>query len=259
MSGVVSVLVADDDPDYRLLVRLGLHGAPGIAPVLEAATAEELLAVSGAHRPDVVLLDVALPGGFEAAARLAGSPKVVLVSSRPPDELAAVAAAVGASAYIGKDLAPSDLPAAIADVTRVVDRLEAVLAKAYDRFPAHLRSAGQARSVVRQTLDGWCDEERLEDVALCVSELITNAVVHADSEPQLLVHVRPGVIHVEISDASDVLPVARGAGPEDTSGRGVSILGMLSDRWGALRRSGGGKTVWFDIDRSPQAVVGGDR
>ena len=259
MSGLVTVLVADDDPDYRLLVRLGLHGAPGLAPVLEAATAAEMVEAAQSHEVSVVLLDVALPGGFEAVDGLAGSPKVVLVSSRPPDELAAVAAAVGATGYIGKDLAPSDLPAAIGDVTRVVDRLEAVLAKAHDRFPAHLRSAGEARSVVRQTLEGWCDEERLEDVALCVSELITNAVVHAGSEPQLLVHVRPGVIHVEISDESDVLPILRGAGPEDTSGRGVSILKMLSDRWGALRRSGGGKTVWFDIDRSPEAVVGGER
>ncbi|MFP5317508.1 MAG: ATP-binding protein [Acidimicrobiia bacterium] len=259
MSGVVTVLVADDDPDYRLMVRLGLHGAPGFAPALEAATAPELLEVAAAHRPDVVLLDVALPGGFEAAAGLPGSPRVVLVSSRPPDELAAVAAAVGASGYIGKDLAPSDLPAAVADVTHVVDRLQAVLAKAHDRFPAHVRSAGEARTVVRRTLEGWCDEDRLDDIALCVSELITNAVIHADSEPQLLVHVRPGVIHVEISDESDVLPVVRGAGPEDTSGRGVSILGMLSDRWGALRRSGGGKTVWFDFERSPQSVVGGER
>jgi len=255
----VTVLVADDDPDYRLLVRLGLHGSPGMAPVVEAASADELVRVAREASPEVVLLDVALPGGFEAVDGLAESTKVVLVSSRPPDELAAVAAAVGASAYIGKDLAPSDLPAAIADVTRVVERLEAVLAKAHDRFPAHVRSAGEARSVVRQALGGWCDEERLEDVALCVSELITNAVVHAGSEPQLLVHVRPGVIHVEISDESDVLPVMRGAGPEDTSGRGVSILGMLSDRWGALRRSGGGKTVWFDIDRSPETRVGRER
>lgn len=259
MSGLVTVLVADDDPDYRLLVRLGLHGAPGLAPVLEAVTAAEMVEVATAHRPSVVLLDVSLPGGFEAAARLPAGTKVVLVSSRPPDELAAVAAAAGATGYIGKDLAPSDLPAAIADVTRVVDRLRAVLAKAYDRFPAHVRSAGEARSVVRQTLEGWCDDERLEDIALCVSELVTNAVVHAGSEPQLLVHVRPGVIHVEISDESEALPVVRGAGPEDTSGRGVSILGMLSDRWGALRRSGGGKTVWFEFDRSPDAVVGSGR
>ena len=257
MTGLVTVLVADDDPDYRLLVRLGLHGTPGLAPVLEAPTAADLVELAAAHTPDVVLLDVSLPGGFEAAARLPGDPKLVLVSSRPPDELAAVAAAAGATGYIGKDLAPSDLPAAIADVTRVVDRLRAVMAKAYDRFPAHVRSAGKARSVVRQTLEGWCDDERLEDIALCVSELVTNAVVHADSEPKLLVHVRPGVIHVEISDDSEALPVVRGAGPEDTSGRGVSILGMLSDRWGALRRSGGGKTVWFEIDRSPDTVGSG--
>jgi CheY-like chemotaxis protein len=256
VSGLVRVLVADDDPDYRLLVRLGLHGAPGIAPVLEAASAAEMVDVAAAGRPDVVLLDVALAGGFGAATRLPSDTKLVLVSSRPPDELAAVAAAVGASGYLGKDLAPSDLPAAVADITRVVDRLQAVMARASGRFPAHGRSAGEARSVVRDTLDGWCDEERLDDVALCVSELITNAVVHAGSEPQLLVHVRPDAIHVEISDDSDVLPVMRGARPEDTSGRGVSLLGMLSDRWGARRRSGGGKTVWFEIERSPGAMAG---
>jgi CheY-like chemotaxis protein/anti-sigma regulatory factor (Ser/Thr protein kinase) len=249
----ITVLVVDDDPDYRLLVRLALDGAPGFAAVLEAADGAQAPSVAHDHRPDVLLLDVSLPGAFELASRLAageGAPKLVLVSSQPPDELAAVATATGAVGYLGKDLAPSELPAAIADVMRVVDRLESLLAKVVGRLPADLRSAGEARRLVRRALDGWCGDDRLDDIALCVSELVTNALVHAGSGPQVLVHVRPAVIHVEVSDDSGAPPVVRGAGPEETSGRGMSILGTLADRWGARRRSGGGKTVWFDVVRA---------
>ena len=242
------VLVVDDDPDYRLLVRLGLEGADGFPPVLEAADAESAVAVAAAGAPDVVLLEVSVPSAFETVAKLAPA-RVVLVSSRPPEELATVAAAAGAVGYIGKDLAPTDLPAAISDVTLVVDRLEAVLARATEDLPAHLRSAGEARDLVRSTLDGWTDGDRIDDIVLCVSELVTNAVVHAASSPRIMVHVRPAVIHVEVSDASGVLPVEKDAGPADTSGRGMSILSGFSDRWGSLRRSGGGKTVWFEVAR----------
>jgi len=242
------VLVVDADPDYRLLVRLGLDGAEGFAPVLEADDAAQAIETAARVRPDVVLLAVSLPGAFEAMPQLSPA-RVVLVSSRPPEELATVAAAAGAVGYIGKDLAPSDLPAAINDVTRVVDRLEAVLATATERLPADLRSAGEARSLVRNTLDGWTDEDRIDDIVLCVSELVTNAIVHASSSPRVLVSVRRGVIHVEVSDASETMPVPRDAAPSDTSGRGMSILSGFSDRWGSLRRSGGGKTVWFEVKR----------
>lgn len=251
------ILVVDDDPDYRLMVRLGLDGAPGFAAVLEADGVEEGLRLADHHDPDVVLLDVGLPGAFNAASRLsrrARAPRLVLVSSRPPDEMATATAAAGAVGYIGKDLAPRDLPAAIADVARVVDRLEAVLAKAFGRLPADVRSAGAARRMVRDALEGWCDDDLVDDVALCVSELVTNAVVHARSAPRVLVQIRSGAIHVEISDDSEAPPVPRGAGPADTSGRGMSILGSLSDRWGSHGRGGGGKTVWFDVVRARRSA-----
>lgn len=248
-AGTATVLVADDDPDYRLLVRLALDGVPGFAPVLEAGDAEGALAAVAEGAPDVVLLDVALPGAFDVACRLTGL-RLVLVSSQAEDELATVAAATGAVGYLGKDLAPTSLPAAIGDVMAVVDRLESLLAKASGRLPADARSARDARHLIGHALAGWCDARQLDDIALCVSELVTNAVLHAGSGPRLLVHVRPTVVHVEISDDSDVLPFVPGAGAGATSGRGVSILGTLSTRWGARRRSGGGKTVWFDMARS---------
>jgi CheY-like chemotaxis protein len=257
-----TVLVVDDDPDYRLLVGLALDGSPGFAPVLAAADEAEGLSIVRHQAPDLLLLDVALPGAFDLVTRVAAqarAPKLVLVSSRPPDEVAAVAAATDAVGYLGKDLAPSELPAAIGDLLRVVDRVESLLAKAAGRLPADVQSAGEARRMVRRALDGWCDDDRLHDVALCVSELVTNAVVHAGSEPRVLVHVRPTVIHVEISDDSDAPPVEREAGPEDLSGRGVSILGTLADRWGARRRSGGGKTVWFELARADGPVAAGER
>ncbi len=152
------------------------------------------------------------------------------------------------------------------------DTLQEALAAARAR-PAHLReelrltpiptAAGVAWAFVREVCQAWQlarpDETLLDRAVLVANELVTNAVVHAESAPRVLVHVRPTVIHVEISDDSDAIPVVKHADPHDTSGRGMAILGGLSDRWGSRRRSGGGKTVWFDITRAAGDMGAGHR
>ena len=84
-------------------------------------------------------------------------------------------------------------------------------------------------------------------VALLVSELATNALVHGSGEVR--VRVLPGdrTLRVEISDGDPSLPSLRAASPLDEGGRGVALVDALSTRWGADPDRGGGKTVWFEL------------
>jgi anti-sigma regulatory factor (Ser/Thr protein kinase) len=90
-------------------------------------------------------------------------------------------------------------------------------------------------------------------VELIVSELVTNAIAAAagrDTETgprpvQLRLLGGDRVVKIEVWDASDAMPPAgRDVGTEAESGRGLFLVDMLSDRWGAYPTQGGGKIVW---------------
>ena len=114
-------------------------------------------------------------------------------------------------------------------------------------FPDDVRSAQAARSFVRNQIAG-CSESTVEAVVLVVSELVTNAVLHARSPVSVEVRrCSRGGVHVEVSDSSSATPVR--TPPSDTalSGRGVALVEAVSTRWGVRSRTSG-KTVWFEVD-----------
>ncbi|MHA6765366.1 ATP-binding protein [Streptacidiphilus sp. PAMC 29251] len=91
---------------------------------------------------------------------------------------------------------------------------------------------------------GWtvAAPETVDDVLLTVSELITNAHVHAHSNAQVVLTWDRTCLHVSVSDSSTDLPAPRAADDESTSGRGMVIVDALADRWEAHTRSNG-KTI----------------
>ncbi|WP_184766496.1 ATP-binding protein [Streptomyces griseoloalbus] len=116
-------------------------------------------------------------------------------------------------------------------------------------FSADPGAVRAARSAVRDQLRRW-DLDSIGDLAaLLVSELVTNALRHAEG-PIGVRLVRPsdlaGVLLVEVSDPLPDLPRERDARPDDESGRGLRLLASASRRWGA-RPGADGKTVWFEL------------
>jgi DNA-binding NarL/FixJ family response regulator len=103
----VAVLTVDDQPVFRRAIASLIDAAPEFEQVGEAASGAEALALAADLRPDLVLLDVRMPGmdGLETARRLAGAdprPAVVLISiDEVPDAEAALASS-GAAAYVRK-------------------------------------------------------------------------------------------------------------------------------------------------------------
>jgi hypothetical protein len=124
-------------------------------------------------------------------------------------------------------------------------------------------SVGDARSWVTEILTALGRDDLVDAAQLGVSELVTNAVLHA--APPISVSVRGTRDHprIEVHDASDEPPQVRPDVTEadallSTFGRGISIVASFSARWGA-DLSGEGKTVWFEPVVDPQdAPVAGD-
>ena len=105
-----------------------------------------------------------------------------------------------------------------------------------------------ARRFVRDVLeDNAVADEVVETVELLTSEVITNALVHADSAPELAVRVRREVVRVEVVDVSPVVPIRRSIETDALSGRGIAIVESLASQWGVTDLSAQGKTVWFEV------------
>lgn len=126
-------------------------------------------------------------------------------------------------------------------------------------LPAETRSAGRARAHVRETLTAWGLDAFTDTVVLLVSELVTNALLHASSGCDLRLEREGTGVRVTVSDRSPVLPSQRRRSSSATTGRGCQLLEDLADSWGAEPRDGG-KDVWFVVsgDRDPWLAWGAD-
>lgn len=117
----ITVLLVDDEPGFLRLTQKLLSGKPGLKVVGKASSAEEALELVPKLRPDVVVLDVNMPGmgGIKGTAKLrAQSPslKIVIVSDLRERQYTAQAKAVGAHAFLPKKkLNAESLLAALGD------------------------------------------------------------------------------------------------------------------------------------------------
>ena len=108
-------------------------------------------------------------------------------------------------------------------------------------------SAALARRFTAETLGGWGADGLAETAVLLVSELVTNAVLHARSASELVVRRVDTGIRVEVRDDSPAAPSPRSYSLDAGTGRGLLLVESLAARWGSTPGNLG-KSVWFELD-----------
>jgi anti-sigma regulatory factor (Ser/Thr protein kinase) len=111
------------------------------------------------------------------------------------------------------------------------------------------RSASAPR-LARQAMREWlasvrCPDRVSADALLVVSELLTNAVVHARSEATIVASFDDGRLRVEVHDG-DLTPPRLSDQPDASGGWGLRLVAALADRWGWILTSSG-KRVWAEL------------
>ncbi|MGH3345317.1 MAG: ATP-binding protein [Carbonactinosporaceae bacterium] len=117
-------------------------------------------------------------------------------------------------------------------------------------LPAAAEAVPRAREATSTALRLWRLPEPTETATLLVSELVTNAVTHAEhggAAVTLLVMSSAGTVRVEVHDADPTPPKVRHPDGLDEDGRGLLLVTTLAHRWGVRPLPTGGKAVWFEI------------
>jgi len=104
-----------------------------------------------------------------------------------------------------------------------------------------------ARRFVADTLSTWQAHQDRETAVLLVSELVSNAVVHARTDITITIRNDGALLTVEVQDGSDQLPDRHDAAPTATSGRGLAMVDRMAQDWGVRRLPGDGKVTWFTL------------
>ncbi|MFJ9147652.1 response regulator [Streptomyces sp. NPDC102270] len=177
---MTTVLIADDQPLQRMGVRMLLEGTPGLDPVGEAGHGAEAVRMAAELRPDVVLMDIRMPGmdGIEATRRIVavgGRTRVLIVTTFDLDEYAYDGLRAGASGFLLKDARPEELIAGIHAVATgdavVAPRLTRRLLDAY----AHQVLAPADAALGDPRLQTLSDRER--EVLIAIGQGWTNTEI----------------------------------------------------------------------------------
>ncbi|HEX3899616.1 MAG TPA: response regulator transcription factor [Mycobacteriales bacterium] len=192
----VRVLIADDQPLMRTGFRMILHATDDIRVVGEASDGATAASGAAELKPDVVLMDVRMPGtdGIEGTRRIVANlpeTRVLILTTFDLDEYAFTALRAGASGFLLKDVPPEQLVEAI----RLVASGDAVVSpritrQLLDRYAPSLPAGGDARPARHPLLAKLTDREG--EVLLALARGLSNAEIAAAlvlSEKTVKTHV----------------------------------------------------------------------
>ena len=181
VSGTISVVLADDQALMRMGFRMVLEAEEDITVVGEASDGTSALAQARALHPDVILMDVRMPGmnGIEATERIAREcpgTRVLILTTFDLDEYAFAGLRAGASGFLLKDTRPTELAEAI----RTVASGEAVVSpritqRMLEMFASSLPNSGTPAQASDPRIDSLTPREK--EILVLMSQGMSNAEI----------------------------------------------------------------------------------
>ncbi len=213
---MIRVLLADDQALVRAGFRALLDAQDGIEVVAEAGDGAEAVRLATALVPDVVLMDIRMPGvdGLEATRRIGDDPRlgtvrIVILTTFDLDDYVFEALRVGASGFLVKDTEPVELIQAV----RVVARGDALLSPGITRRLIAQFAANARQPRALPTLDGLTDRER--EVVALVGEGLSNGEIAGRlvvSPATAKTHVSRAMIKLGVRDRAQLVVLAYESG-----------------------------------------------
>ena len=217
MSKQIRVLVVDDDALVRAGLSMLLAGAEGIAVVGEAADGSDVAQAVAEHEPDVVLMDIRMPGMDGLAAtelvRAQGdAPEVIVLTTFEVDDYVLRALRAGASGFLLKDTSPADIVRAVRAVAAGEPMLSPTITR---RLIGHLRDgeADDRRRHAREQLNRLTERER--EVAVAIGQGKSNAEISGElymSVATAKAHVSRVLEKLEFNNRVQIALLAHDAG-----------------------------------------------
>ncbi len=222
---MISVAVVDDDQLVRSGVKMILETAPDIAVIGEAADGEEAIRLVSKSRPDVVLMDVRMPGtdGIEATRRLAATApecRIAILTTFEHDEYVFDALRAGASGFLLKRIPPDELIAAV----RTLASGDALLSPSVTRRLIEVfarRATAQAPSVALERLT-----EREREVLIELATGASNAELAEAlfiSEETVRTHVKRILSKLGLRDRAQAIVLAYESGLVAPGSSGTNV------------------------------------
>jgi len=217
VAGVIRVLIVDDDALVRAGLSMMLAGSEDVRVVAEASDGGQVAAAVDAYRPDVVLMDIRMPGvdglaATEQLRRRAEAPQVIVLTTFDADEYVLRALRAGAAGFLLKDTPPPEIVRAI----QLVAAGEAMLSPTVTRrLIRHVADDGVAsrRAQARERLDRLTDRER--EVAVAIGQGKSNAEIAAElymSVATVKAHVSRLLQKLELDNRVQIALLAHDAG-----------------------------------------------
>ena len=140
------------------------------------------------------------------------------------------------------------------DLDYLIDLLETLGSARQDHATIDLRrdlgSVMQARRFVRETFAGWGVSRAVDDALIVVSELVTNAITHADSPCQVRLSIDQTSVRVEVFDEGVGTPDPQPSSSTSEHGRGLHLISAPTAAWGIQQIPDDGKIVWAELPRT---------
>lgn len=213
---MIRVVLADDQALVRAGFRALLNAQPDVEVVGEASDGTEAVAAAREHRPDVMLMDIRMPGldGLEATRQISSDPSlsdvhILILTTFEEDEYVFEAIRVGASGFLVKDTEPVELVRAV----QVVAGGDALLSPGVTRRLIGEFASRAKKAPESTTLDVLTERER--EVVALVGEGLTNDEIAARlvvSPATAKTHVSRAMIKLSARDRAQLVVLAYESG-----------------------------------------------